>query len=124
MHSYRKWLNPFDAWGLKWGWSIRVEFCFMGMPEDFKASTRRMLEVLRGEMARLQERMDQLKDRERIVLGWIEAEEGPQRPLPNMPPMFGPVAETVISSARRSTPTLQDLFREVMQDGKARTNDE
>lgn len=84
--------------------------------EDFKTSTRAMLEVVRGEMARLKKRMEELASREATILKWIEAEEGPQpeagqRELPVIPP-------------RRQKPSLQDFLREVMQDGRARTNAE
>jgi hypothetical protein len=87
----------------------------MGAPvDDFKTSTRAMLEVVRGEKARLKKRMDELDEREKIILKWIEQEEGPQPELP-IPP--GRVR-------LRLRPSLKELLREVMQDGKPRTNAE
>ena len=86
--------------------------------DDFKTSTRAMLEVVRGEKARLKKRMDELNQREEIILKWIEAEEGPQPELP-MPP-----GRMTAIQPRRSKPTLQELFRDVMQDGRPRTNAE
>ena len=84
--------------------------------DDFKTSTRAILEALRGEKARLKKRMTELDEREAIILKWIEAEEGPQ---PDLPMTGGGVIPT-----RRSKPTLQELFREVMKDGRPRTNSE
>lgn len=75
-----------------------------------------MLEVVRGEKARLKKRMEELDEREAIILKWIEQEEEPQQELP-MPP-----GRVVIR--RRLKPTLQDVFREVMQDDRPRTNAE
>lgn len=84
--------------------------------DDFKTSTRAMLEVVRGEKSRLKKRMDELDERERTILKWIEEEEGPQ---PELPMPHGPA---IVISPRRPKPTLQDLFREIMQDGRPRTN--
>lgn len=84
--------------------------------EDFKTSTRAMLEVVRGEKARLKQRMDELDEREAIILKWIEAEEGPQPELPM------PLSR--IRQRFRNKPTLGEFFREVMQDGRPRTNAE
>ena len=85
--------------------------------DDFKNSTRAMLEVVRSEKVRLRKRMDELDEREKTILKWIEEEEGPQQELPI------PAGRLRILS-RRSKPTLQELFREVMQDGRSRTNAE
>src|SRR5882672_10632429 len=86
--------------------------------DDFKTSTRAMLEVVRGEKSRLKQRMDELAEREAVILKWIEQEEGPfQHELPATSPR-------TLTPSRRAKPTLQDLFRDVMQDGKPRTNAE
>jgi hypothetical protein len=84
--------------------------------DDFKTSTRAMLEFVRGEKSRLKQRMDELDEREAIILKWIEQEEGPfQHELPA-------TSLRTLIPPRRAKPTLQELFREVMQDGKPRTN--
>lgn len=85
--------------------------------DDFKTSTRSMLEVVRGEKARLQKRMTELDEREKIILKWIEDEEGHQPELP-LPP--GRVRLRI----RPIKPSLSDFLREVMQEGKAYTNAE
>src|SRR5438046_5124834 len=76
----------------------------MGAPmDDFKTSTRAMLEVVRGEKARLRKRMQELDDREAIILKWIEQEEGPQQqelPMPGSP----------VIPPRRSKPSLSDFL--------------
>ena len=87
----------------------------MGVPmDDFKTSTRTMLEVVRSEKARLKKRLQELDDREAIILKWIEQEEGPQPELP-MKASIQP---------RRPKPSLSDFLLEVMQDGRPRTNAE
>jgi hypothetical protein len=83
--------------------------------DDFKTSTRAMLEAVRGEKSRLKQRMDELNEREAVILKWIEQEEGPQQELP--------ISGSVIIR-RRLKPTLQSVLREVMQDGHPRTNAE
>jgi len=86
--------------------------------DDFKTSTRAILEAVRGEKARIKKRLEALDEREATILKWIEQEEGPvQEELPSMPnrPVIAP---------RQPKPTLQELFREVMQDGKPHTNAE
>ncbi len=86
--------------------------------DDLKTSTRAMLEFVRGEKARLKKRMDELDEREMIILKWIEQEEGPfQHELPA-------TSLGALIQPRRAKPTLQELFREVMQDGRPRTNAE
>lgn len=84
--------------------------------DDFKTSTRAMLEVVRGEKTRLKKRLQELDEREAIILKWIEAEEGPQQESPMQPGR--------IMMRARNRPSLQDFFREVMQDGRPRTNAE
>src|SRR5256885_555828 len=89
----------------------------MGAPmEDFKTSTRAILEAVRGEKARLQKRIDELNEREATILKWIEQEEGPQPELP--------MQLSRIRQRYRNKPTLSEFFREVMQEGKAITNAE
>lgn len=86
--------------------------------DDFKTSTRAMLEVVRGEKARLQKRMDELAEREAVILKWIEQEEGPfQHELPA-------TSISALIQPRRMKPTLQEVFREVMLDDRPRTNAE
>jgi len=82
--------------------------------DDFKTSTRAMLEVVRGEKSRLKQRMDELEERERTILKWIEQEEGPQPELP--------IPGRPLIQPRRPKPTLQELFREVMREGRAISN--
>ena len=84
--------------------------------DDFKTSTRAMLEVVRGEKARLRKRMQELDDREAIILKWIEQEEGPQQQ--ELPMSAGAIP------TRRSKPSLSDFLVEVMQDGRPRTSAE
>jgi hypothetical protein len=84
--------------------------------EDFKTSTRAILEAVRGEKARLQKRIDELNEREATILKWIEQEEGPQPELP--------MQLSRIRQRYRNKPTLSEFFREVMQEGKAITNAE
>jgi len=75
-----------------------------------------MLEVVRSEKARLKKRMQELDDREAIILKWIEQEEGPQQqelPMPSGRPAIQP---------RRHKPSLRDFLVEVMQDGQPRTS--
>jgi hypothetical protein len=86
----------------------------MGAMDDFKNSTRAMLEVVRGEKARLKKRMEELDERERTKLRWIEEEEGPQQELP--------IPQGKVR--HRSRQSLPDFVRSVMQDGKPRTNAE
>jgi hypothetical protein len=83
--------------------------------DDFKTSTRAMLEVVRGEKARLKKRLDELDEREKIILKWIDEEEGPQPQLPLPGRVLIP---------RRAKPSLGDFLLEVMQDGQPRTNAE
>jgi hypothetical protein len=92
----------------------------MGVPmDDFKTSTRAMLEVVRSEKARLKKRMQELDEREAIILKWIEQEEGPQqRELP----MTG--AKPLIHPRRLTRPSLSDFLLEVMSDGRPRSNAE
>lgn len=83
--------------------------------DDFKTSTRAMLEVVRGEKARLKQRMDELDEREKTILKWIEAEEGPQPELPMS-------AGRPLIPTRVAKPKLQEFFRDVMREGRALTN--
>ncbi|HEX9450426.1 MAG TPA: hypothetical protein VF934_03335 [Burkholderiales bacterium] len=89
----------------------------MAQPDDFKSSARPMLEALRNEKSRLSERLKELEDREAVILKWIEAEEGPQQQLPLS-------SGRVPLVRRRIKPTMTEVFREVMQDGRPRTNEE
>ena len=101
------------------GASIVEQSALMGVPiDDFKTSTRAMLEVVRSEKARLKRRMQELDDREAVILKWIEQEEGPQQrelPISGGKPIIPP---------RRSKPSLSEFLMEVMQDGRPRTNAE
>ncbi len=92
----------------------------MGNPTDeIKSSTRAALEAIRGEKSRLQKRLSDLDSRERVILGWIEEEEGPQQVFP-----FTPVKDVTPPGAFRplARPSLQDTFRDVLQDGIPRSN--
>lgn len=80
-----------------------------------------MLEVVRGEKSRLKKRMDELDEREKIILKWIEQEEGPQQELPIT---VGDTVRVDDVVRVRLRPTLKDCLREVMQDGRPRTNAE
>jgi predicted transcriptional regulator len=80
----------------------------------FKTSTQQMLEAVRAEKNQLKERLAQLEEREKTILGW-QAEEEPQQELP----MDGRPKLRL-----KTKLSLDGFLREAIKDRKPRSNEE
>lgn len=83
---------------------------------DFTTSTQKMLEAVRAERNKLKERLTQLEEREKTILGWMK-EETPQ----------GDLLAGVAQAAPKHyviKPRLGSFLRSVIDDGKPRSNAE
>ena len=81
--------------------------------ENFDNSTREMLEVVRAEKRKIQQRLAKLEEREKTILGWM-AEENPQQ-------------QSTIDEKRPRIvikPRLENFLRDIISDGKPRSNAE
>lgn len=104
-----------------WQWSAIPSY-FAPMNDSIASGARAMLEVLRKEKEQLSARLQELNEREKTILSWIEREEGPQQALSFVP--VSPPTALRIKPRLRPKPSLPEFLSKVISDGIARTNEE
>jgi hypothetical protein len=83
--------------------------------------TRTMLQLVRNEKARLEERLKALEEREAVILGWIAQEEG----MPHKPDQQELLPTSPVRRHRilmRGKPSLVEFLKDVIGDGEPRSN--